>query len=135
MKCILCGANCDKDYCFKHKPRKPLNKTRINSYTNQKGIDEIDKALEKELMWRVFLVLWKKRGAMSEISGEKLYSPVSSAYFHHILPKEKYKFLELNEDNIILLTIDEHNNVENNMYKYEEINKRRESLKLKYKIF
>jgi len=40
----------------------------------------------------------------------------------------------LDEENIILLTLNEHSNVENDMYKYEEVNIRREQLKKKYEI-
>lgn len=27
-KCKTCGKNCVKEYCFQHKPRKPLNQKR-----------------------------------------------------------------------------------------------------------
>jgi hypothetical protein len=57
-----------------------------------------------------------------------------STYFHHILPKEKYPEACLDEENIILLTLEEHSNVENDMYRYEEVNKRREQLKIKYNL-
>ena len=57
-----------------------------------------------------------------------------SIFFHHILPKEKYPEAALDEENIILLTLNEHGNVENNIYKYEEINKRRTYLKTKYNL-
>jgi hypothetical protein len=57
-----------------------------------------------------------------------------STYFHHILPKEKYPKACFDEENIILLTLDEHTNVESDMYKYPEVNKRRELLKIKYEI-
>jgi len=55
-------------------------------------------------------------------------------YFHHILPKEKYPQAMYDEENIILLTLEEHDNVERDMYKYEEVNRRRELLKKKYDI-
>ena len=55
-------------------------------------------------------------------------------FFHHILPKEKYPEALLDEENIILLTLDEHSNVESDIYRYEEVNKRREQLKQKYDI-
>ena len=55
-------------------------------------------------------------------------------YFHHILPKEKYPQAALDEENIILLTWEEHDQVESDMYRYEEVNKRREQLKQKYEI-
>lgn len=57
-----------------------------------------------------------------------------TVFFHHILPKEKYPEAALDEENIILLTLEEHDNAEKDMYKYEEINLRREKLKTKYKI-
>lgn len=55
-------------------------------------------------------------------------------FFHHILPKKKYPEAKLDEENIIIMSMDEHENVEIDMYKYEEINKRREQLKTKYNI-
>jgi 5-methylcytosine-specific restriction endonuclease McrA len=81
-----------------------------------------------------FLKIWKSRPHLSEVSGSKLYEPVSSAYFHHILAKNKYPEAEFDEENIILLTLEEHDNVEMNPSKYEEVNKRRETLKIKYNI-
>jgi hypothetical protein len=55
-----------------------------------------------------------------------------STYFHHILPKNKYPEAALDQENIILLTLNEHDQVESDIYRYEEVNKRREQLKLKY---
>ena len=55
-----------------------------------------------------------------------------STFFHHILPKEKFPEARLDEENIILLTLDEHTSVESDMYKYPEVNNRREKLKAKY---
>jgi hypothetical protein len=40
----------------------------------------------------------------------------------------------MDEENIILMTLNEHANVEGDIYRYEEVNKRRESLKIKYNI-
>lgn len=79
-----------------------------------------------------FLQIWKKRAHKSEVSGTFLGNEPLSIFFHHILPKEKYPEAWLDEDNIILLTWEEHDNVERDMYKYPEINSRRELLKLKY---
>jgi hypothetical protein len=83
-------------------------------------------------MREMFLGIWKKRTHHSEVSGAYLGSEPMSTYFHHILPKEKYPEACLDEENIILLTLEEHSDVENDMYKYEEINERRKQLKLKY---
>lgn len=85
-------------------------------------------------MRELFLKIWKVRPHRSEVSGDNLGREPLSVFFHHILPKEKYKDAALDEENIILLTLDEHTNVENNMYRYEEVNKRRLQLKTKYNI-
>jgi hypothetical protein len=76
--------------------------------------------------------IWKKKRHYSEVSGVYLGKEPMSTYFHHILPKEKYPEACLDEENIILLTLEEHSNVENDMYRYEEVNKRRNHLLTKY---
>jgi hypothetical protein len=90
------------------------------------------KKIEKELMWRVFLDIWQKRKHYSEVSRRWLGNEALSVFFHHILPKSKYRDAMFDEENIILLTFDEHTKVENDPTCFEEVNKRREQLKLKY---
>jgi uncharacterized protein YvpB len=85
-------------------------------------------------MRKFFLEVWKKRQHYSEVSGEWLGKEPLSIYFHHILPKNKYPEAKFDEENIILLTFDEHQNVESNKFRYEEINIRRERLQEKYKV-
>lgn len=126
MKCKVCGKNAESDYCFQHKKRKPLQVVK-NFIKNRKNVDKPSENLHK-----FFLDIWKKRKHYSEISGEYLGSEARSIYFHHILPKEKFPEAAYDENNIILLTFDEHNNVENNMYRYQEINLRRTKLKKTY---
>jgi len=88
----------------------------------------------------LFLSIWENRPRkyksihQSEVSGEKIHGECRSTYMHHILPKNRYPQAEFDEENIIILTQDEHSKVENDMYKYEEINRRREKLKKKYNI-
>jgi len=127
LKCLTCGKNADSEYCFQHKPRKPLAQYRLNKSAFSAG--NVKKISE---MQEFFMSLWKKRRHFSEISGKYLGKEPMSTYFHHILPKEKYPEASLDEENIILLTLDEHTNVEGDMYKYEEVNKQRELLKIKY---
>ena len=128
--CKTCNKKCDGEYCFQHKARKPLAQSRLKpTLTPKKGVSE-GYIMQREM----FLNIWKKKKHYSEVSGVYLGSEPMSTYFHHILPKEKYPQACLDEENIILLTLDEHSNVENNIYKYEEINNRRISLKEKYKI-
>ena len=126
-KCKICGNPCEGDYCFRHKPKKQMLTTTKN-YSNKLIIEE------KSSMREMFLRVWKQRPHKSEISGERLGTEPLSIFFHHILPKEKYKDAMLDEENIILLTLDEHANVENDIYRYEEVNKRREYLKTKYNV-
>jgi hypothetical protein len=126
-KCKTCGASCEEEYCFRHKPRKPMLTTAKN-YSNKLIIEE------KSSMREMFLKIWKQRLHKSEISGERLGTEPLSIFFHHILPKEKYNQAALDEENIILMTLDEHSNVESNIYRYEEVNKRREYLKEKYDL-
>lgn len=83
-------------------------------------------------MWDVFNKIWAERPHYSEISWVWLGREISSLYFHHILPKSKYKEAMFDEENIILMTWNEHENVERNPTRYEEINKRREKLREKY---
>ena len=81
-----------------------------------------------------FLILWGKKPHYSEISSKWLGNEPNTMFFHHILPKSRYKEAEFDEENIIFLTPDEHSNVEANPTKFEIINKRREKLKEKYGI-
>lgn len=135
MKCKTCGKNAEGEYCFQHKPRKEMKKTVLKAakhyseYNNTMG--KMEKLLEMQLF---FLSIWKKRPHKSEISGIYLGKEPLSIYFHHILPKNKYPEIRMDKENIILLTVDEHANVESDIYKYEKINKIREKLKTKYNI-
>jgi hypothetical protein len=130
MKCKTCGKNSDNDYCFQHKPKKSLKQNKlIPTITPKKGVVD-GKYLQRDM----FLNIWKKRPHRSEISGVYLGSEPMSTYFHHILPKSKYPEACFDEENIILLSLDEHINVEADIYKYEEVNKRREQLKIKYNL-
>ncbi len=86
----------------------------------------------KERMLSVFLDIWMKRRHYSELSGKWLGKEALTTFFHHILPKSKYPQAMLDEENIILITFDEHSKVESDPTFFEEINKRREKLKEKY---
>lgn len=89
---------------------------------------------DREKMIQVFFSIWKKRPHVSEVSGKEIHGPLRTHYFHHILPSRKYPEAMYDEENIILLTADEHARVEQDKYRYEEINKRRKKLEKKYNI-
>jgi len=110
--------------CKNHIPKKALQSPPKSANNN-------DKILK---MQEFFLSIWKKRPHKSEVSGKSLGKEAMSTYFHHILPKEKYSEACFDEENIILLTLDEHSNVENDIYKYEIINEKRKQLKTKYNL-
>ena len=129
MKCKICGKNAETEYCFLHKKRKPL------AIALRKKLDKLeDKHRKYSDQARFFLQIWEKRPHKSEVSGEYLGKQPLSVFFHHILPKEKYPQGALDEENIILLTLQEHDQVEMDMYRYEEVNTRREKLLIKYNL-
>lgn len=130
MKCKTCGKNADSEYCFRHKPRKPLPKT---SSKFAKKLDKSDEEIRKiSEMREFFLQLWKKVPHYSMVSGKYLGKEPLTVFFHHVLPKEKYPEAALDEQNIVLLTLEEHEQVETDMYRYEEINNIRKLLLGKY---
>ena len=110
--------------CKNHIPKKAIPSTPKPANNN-------DRILK---MQEFFLSIWKKRPHKSEISDTSLGSEALSVYFHHILAKEKYPEACLDEENIILLTMEEHDQIEMDPTRYDEVNKRRELLKQKYEI-
>lgn len=138
MKCKVCGKNADSEYCFLHKPKKQLQQRGLKPTLSRKRLSvgkSPQKSKEKTLeMQNFFLAIWNKKPHKSEISGQYLGKEPLSTYFHHILPKSKYPEACLDEENIILLTLLEHEQVEMDMYRYEEVNRRREQLIKKYNL-
>ncbi len=112
----MCGKKSESDWCFRHKPR----------FNKAETIEDIER------MKQFFLKIWKKRKHYSEVSDAYLGKEPLTIYFHHILAKEKYPQAAFDEENIILLTFDEHTAVENDIYKYEKINELRKQLLDKY---
>ena len=111
--------------CFnKAFPPKPIKKITERGRLKQ----EEDKIRTKKLhQW--FLELWDKRPHKSEISGKFLGNEPNSCFFHHIFCKSDYPELEFCAENIIILTPDEHAEVEANPLKFEEVNRRRKLIK------
>ena len=122
MKCKVCGRKSESEYCFRHKPRKKLASRKFKNALPSRG----KVSPNKDHLF--FMDIWRKRPHRSEISGVYLGKEPSSAFFHHILPKNKYPEVRMDEENIILLTLDEHADVESDMYKFDTINQRRINL-------
>lgn len=99
---------------------------------------------EKELnleelhrMWRLFLEIWEERKSgdgknYSEISKTGLGGEARSTFFHHIYEKSLYPKYKYDKDNIIMITFAEHSQLHIDESYYEEVNKRRKILKIKY---
>jgi hypothetical protein len=128
--CPTCGARCEGSHCFRHKPRKPIPKVSSKFAKKLDKSEEVIRQISE--MKEFFLQLWKKFPHYSQVSGKYLGKEPLTVFFHHILPKEKYPQASLDEENIILLTLEEHEQVELDMYRYEEINNRRSYLLVKY---
>ena len=106
QKCKTCGANCDGgEYCFRHKPRKPL--PVVSSSRNEKDRLILE---EPQSMKQFFLHIWKLRQHVCENCNNKLGKEPLSYMFDHILEKNKYPALKLEEDNIMMLCLDCHDN-------------------------
>ena len=127
MNCKVCEKKSESEYCFIHKPKKAIPKTKkiLKGYKKETKTDE---------MRDFFLSIWKKKPHFSEVSGKFLGNEPRTTFFHHLLPKSKYPDIAFDEENIILLTWEEHQQVESDIYRYEEVNNRRKYLKLKYNL-
>lgn len=84
------------------------------------------------IMHSVFMDIWHNRRHYSEVSGIWLGKEALTTFFHHILPKSSFPQAIFDEENIILLTSDEHMRVESNPSLFDKINTRRKKLKEKY---
>lgn len=118
-----------KGLCKHHIPKTHIKPMRASTTASREKRRE-----DTDEMRKFFLTIWSKRPHYSEVSGEWLGKEPLSIYFHHILPKNKYPEAKLDEDNIALTTFDEHQNVENNKFRYVEINDRRDRLEEKYRL-
>jgi len=136
QKCKTCNCTSESEYCFRHKPRKQMSKgmSKMSSFLRKKLDNLEEKHRNYSEQAKLFLQIWTNRPHKSEVSGNHLGNEPLSVFFHHILPKEKYPQAAFDEENIILLTLQEHDQVEMDMYRYEEVNNRREKLLIKYNL-
>lgn len=131
-KCKMEGCNnpiWGNGLCVNHKSKK-----RIPTQNLTKSVKKEESIRNISEMRDFFLHIWGKRQHLSEVSGTSLGSEPLHVFFHHILSKEKYPEAKLDEENVVILTLWEHADVESDIYKYEEINNRRDKLKQKYEI-
>ena len=117
------------------KSNKPLKRSvlkkkysPIKKYSEKGLIKKKEKSENTKKLHKWFEELWQSEPHTSEISGKWLGSENSSAYWHHIIPKSKCRELEFERRNIVRLTLEEHQQVENNPYYFEYVNKKRRLL-------
>lgn len=73
-----------------------------------------------------FYLIWDGlKEKRSEISGDYLGSKISTSFFHHIIPKSTDKKLKYCVENIVVLTSNEHIQVEGDIYKFDIVNEKR----------
>jgi 5-methylcytosine-specific restriction endonuclease McrA len=107
MKCKTCGKNAESDYCFQHKPRKALAKTKLSS----KVVKKLDNNRKISDMNEFFLQVWNKRKQHDcENCGKWLGNEPLSYMFDHLLEKSKYPELKHEEENIMLVCLECHDN-------------------------
>lgn len=142
-KCKLCDNPVwSNGLCKNHTKRTLLKKAdiknierRLRFYTGSADKKVMSEATQSWIKRReLFQKIWDSKPHKSEISGAHLGSKPLTTFFHHILPKSTFPQAEFDEENIILMTPDEHGNVENNMYRFDEVNSRRLLLQKKYNL-
>ena len=120
-----------KGMCKYHIPPSMLKSKGFKKKYKKRTEEEIEEGIK---MKEFFMKIWNSRSHYSEVSNTWLGPEPLTLFFHHIMPKKKYENLKFEEENIVLLTWDEHTSVEANPYKYEIVNLKREQLKTKFNI-
>ena len=109
MKCKTCGKNSESEFCFVHKPRKPLAKTKGLSKVAKNVSFDDDKRIISD-MNVFFLQIWNKKKHECENCGKWLGKEPLSYMFDHLLEKSKYPELKYEEENIMLVCLECHDN-------------------------
>lgn len=110
MKCKTCGKNSESEYCFQHKPRKPLAKTKgLSKVAKNASFDNVHRNISD--MNAFFLQIWNNRKDHNcENCGKWLGKEPLSYMFDHLLEKSKHPDLKYEEENIMLVCLECHDN-------------------------
>jgi 5-methylcytosine-specific restriction endonuclease McrA len=129
MKCKTCGKNSQSDYCFAHKPRKPLSSGKGLSKMSSKPQKKLDKPSE---MKEFFMDFWKNNKQHTcEVCSKHLGDEPRTYMFDHVLEKSKYPELAFVKENIMYLCLECHDEKTRGHHSDVTI-KRIEYLKAKY---
>lgn len=100
-----CTCTPDKK-CWRHRPYS-LKRSKIKSKPVSEEKKE-ERQVQRDKDNEFYSRIWAKRGPYSEISGTYLGAEVNKACIDHLCEKSKYPELRYEEDNILLVTIEEH---------------------------
>ena len=110
MNCKICGKKSDSEYCFIHKPKKQLQKRGQKPTLNHKRFN-VGNSIQRTLEMRYFFLdIWKKNKHVCENCGVKLGNEPKTYMFDHLLEKSKYPNLAFEEDNIMIVCLECHDN-------------------------
>jgi len=127
VKCKTCGKGSESEYCFRCKPRKPLAQSRIKPSLSFKK--KVNGGTTQQLH-EFFRNLWAKKKHYCENCGEWLGNEPLSYHFDHLLEKNKHPDLKFEEENIMMVCLECHDNkTRGNLtdfvrHKIEEVRKR-----------
>ena len=131
MKCKTCGKNSEGEYCFQHKPRKPLQQRGYKpSLTAKKVVSDGNIPQMKQF----FMNYWRThKPHVCENCNKHLGKEPLSYMFDHVLEKSKYPELAFEEENIMYLCLECHDKKTRGFYS-DVIQERINYLKLKFNI-
>jgi hypothetical protein len=113
MKCKTCGRNSESEYCFQHKPRKPLSlgkglSNKMSVISNKK-VNNVQNNIQLSEMKQFFMNYWRAhKPHVCENCSKYLGKEPLSYMFDHVLEKSKYQELAFEEENIMYLCLECH---------------------------
>jgi len=130
-KCKICGKNAESEFCFIHKPKKPLKKS--GAFLSRRQNEDI----EEGQMWELFMEIKRERvdkGGWLYCfeTGEKIPKNYynTTLIYHHLFEKgvarwEKYKYEKWN---IYIVHPDVHTQIHADIDKTPRLKEERERL-------
>ena len=107
-KCKTCGANCDKEYCWRHKPKIPIKSSPIKSNTRLKSKPKTEKQKEEIKERRVkdtefYMGIWDSLQDRKCWSCGEYLGPEPKTYmFDHLIEKSSHNELRYEKENIFV---------------------------------
>ena len=99
------GRGYCKDCTYKLEIPKALNRTNINNISEKQKEKNVEKRKNTEILHNWFNILWEKlpKNKLCSICNTPIFGSNLSIYWDHLLEKNKYPELALNEDNILFV--------------------------------